>query len=127
MRRSGSLLFALGVAVAAAQSPDTFTPVANLTVPREFHTSTLLPNGTVLIAGGFSGGNGPFSTWDSAELYDPVRKTFVSAGRMTAARQMHTATLLPNGTVLIAGGSVGNGGPGQASAEVYDPATGTFV
>jgi hypothetical protein len=127
MRRSGSLLFAFGVAVAAAQSPDTFTPVANLTVPREFHTSTLLPNGTVLIAGGFSYGNGPFSTWDTAEIYDPVRATFVSTGRMIAARQMHTATLLPNGTVLIAGGSVGNGGPGQASAEVYDPATGTFA
>ena len=99
---------AFGVAAAAAQSPDTFTPVANLTVPWAFHTSTLLPNGTVLIAGGFSEGMAPFSTWDTAEIYDPVRATFVSTGQMTAARQMHTATLLPNGTVLIAGVTVAN-------------------
>jgi hypothetical protein len=39
---------------------------------------------------------------------------------------MHTATLLPNGKVLIAGGCFGNGGPGQSTAELYDPATATF-
>jgi hypothetical protein len=39
---------------------------------------------------------------------------------------MHTATLLPNGKVLIAGGCFGNGGPGQSTAELYDPATAAF-
>ncbi len=45
---------------------------------------------------------------------------------MNAARHMHTATLLPNGAVLVAGGRFQDGGPGQASAELYDPATATF-
>jgi hypothetical protein len=118
---------ALAAPLVAAQSAGTFTPIKNLTVPREFHTATLLPNGTVLIAGGFSSGIGPFSTWASAEIYDPSTGAFVSTGSMTAARHMHTATLLPDGKVLIAGGADGNGGPLQASAELYDPATATFA
>ena len=117
----------LAAPLLAAQSEGTFTPLKNLTVPREFHTATLLPDGTVLIAGGFSGGNGPFSTWASAEIYDPLTGAFTSTGSMTAARHMHTATLLPNGKVLIAGGAFGNGGLSQASAELYDLATGTFT
>jgi len=118
---------ALAAPLLMAQSAGTFTPLKNLIVPREFHTATLLPDGRVLIAGGFSFGNGPFSTWDSAEIYDRSTNAFVSTGSMTAARQMHTATLLPDGKVLIAGGAVGNGGPSQASAELYDPATGKFA
>jgi hypothetical protein len=118
---------ALAAPLLAAQSSGTFTPLKNLTVPREFHTATLLPNGTVLIAGGFSFGNGPFSTWASAEIYDPSTGAFVSTGSMTAPRQMHTATLLPDGKVLMTGGAVGNGGPPQASAELYDPATSKFT
>src|SRR5215469_17668103 len=91
---------ALAAPLLMAQSAGTFTPLKNLTVPREFHTATLLPDGRVLIAGGFSFGNGPFSTWDSAEIYDRTANAFVSIGSMTAARQMHTATLLPDGKVL---------------------------
>jgi Kelch motif len=112
--------------LAAAQSPGMFTQTGTLTVPREFHTATLLPDGKVLMTGGFSYGNGPFSTWTSAEVYDPSNGSFTATGHMTAARHMHTATLLPNGKVLIAGGRYDNGGPQLASAELYDPATGTF-
>src|SRR5262245_15860824 len=99
---------ALAAPLLMAQSAGTFPPLKNLTAPREFHTATLLTNGRVLVAGGFSFGNGPFSTWASAEIYDPSTASFMSTGSMTAARHSHTATLLPDGKVLIAGGAVGN-------------------
>jgi hypothetical protein len=108
-----------------AQSPGTFTPTGNLSVPRDFHTATLLPNGMVLIAGGLNFGSGPTLTWATAEIYDPSNGSFTAIGNMTTARQQHTATVLPNGKVLIAGGTH-DGGPPQASAELYDPVTGTF-
>jgi galactose oxidase-like protein len=117
-RIRAALFGAIGLTtLALAQSPGTFTPAGNLSIPRELHTATLLPNGKVLIAGGFSFGNGPTQTWASAEIYDPSKGTFTATGDMSTARQGHTATLLPNGKVLIAGG---------ASAELYDPATETF-
>src|SRR4029077_9281315 len=61
----------------------------------------------------------------SAELYDPTNGAFTPTGSMSTARQAHTATLLSNGKVLIAGG--GNSTSGElASAELYDPSTRTF-
>src|SRR5690349_20996051 len=113
---------ALAAPLLVAQVAGTFTPLKNLTVPREFHTATLLPNGTVLIAGE----EGSFATSASAEIYDPSTGAFVLPGPMSAARHMHTATLLPDGKVLIAGGDARNGGV-QTSAELYDPATGKFT
>src|SRR5947199_9022132 len=50
---------------------------------------------------------------------------FVITGSLATARYFHTATLLPNGKVLVAGGD-GNG-PSQESAELYDPASGTWT
>src|SRR5439155_1284465 len=49
--------------------------------------------------------------------------TFSDTGSLTTARAYHTATLLPNGKVLVAGGA---GGPVLSSVELYDPATGTW-
>lgn len=79
---------------------------------RADHTSTLLPDGRVLIAGGMVE-NGVFL--NSAELFDPAKGTFVATSSMQSRRVGHSATLLPNGKVLIAGGLAGRifeGGPG---------------
>ena len=111
-----------------AQMLGSFTPASNLTTDRQGHTATLLTNGKVVIAGGYSTVAG-FPVWLSAELFDPVAGTFTSTGNMTTPRAGHTATLLPDGRVLIAGGvevSRGNGPPPLSSAELYDPSNGAF-
>ncbi len=95
--------------------------IRSMSAKRAAHTATLLPNGKVLIAGGFVGDGGGLS---SAEVFDPTTNTFTSAENMTAARAGHTATSLPNGKILIAGGYNGNY---LGSAELYDPATGKFT
>ena len=91
-----------------------------MTSPRAAHTATLLSNGTVFLAGGFTGFEQVLAT---AELFDPESQTFSSIASMGESRQSHTATLLPNGLVLIAGGFNGDY---LASAQLFDPATGTF-
>jgi len=102
-----------------------FSPAGSMTVTRENHTSTLLKDGRVLIAGGYDVGDHPIVT---AELYDPTTGTFSATGSMVTARGYHTATLLKDGRVLIAGGSPSNNAPGAIifTAELYDPTTGTF-
>jgi hypothetical protein len=94
--------------------------VRSMATQRAAHTATLLPDGKVLVAGGFTGGG----SLASAEVFDPATSTFAPAGNMNASRAGHTATLLPNGKVLIAGGYNGSY---LASAELYDPAAHTFM
>jgi hypothetical protein len=110
------------VSLVMAQSPGTFRVTGNITMARANHTATLLFNGKVLMTGGlsFTALNAPVA---SAELYDPSRESFTPTGAMTTARAGHTATLLPNGKVLITGGSRDR----PLRAEVYDPSTGTFA
>jgi hypothetical protein len=127
-----SLLFLATGRTAPAQSPGTFTPTGSMITPRFFHTATLLADGRVLIAGGGSrdARTGAFITESSAEVYDPRAGAFTATGKMTTPRSRHTATLLPDGRVLIAGGVINEnsaGGIGLASAELYDPRTGTFT
>ena len=88
-------------------------------------TTTLLPNGQVLLAG--RGG----AEWDSgisSQLYDTARGTWTATGALGTPRVYHTATLLPDGRVLVTGGADSEyGGAALASAEVYDVATGTWT
>jgi N-acetylneuraminic acid mutarotase len=86
------------------------------------HTATLLSNGRVLVAGGFSSSN-PLSISASAELYDPVTGQWTTTGAMHVPRALHTATLLSNGNVLVAGGEDN----AADSAELYNPASGTWA
>jgi hypothetical protein len=90
---------------------------------RVSHTATLLPDGRVLIAGGYD--HDPES---GAELYDPKSGAFTETASLSTPRCKHTAGLLPDGRVLIAGGSNSRGWNGNLnSAEIYDPHTGKFT
>jgi Galactose oxidase, central domain/Kelch motif len=109
-----------------------WTPTGSLQTPRDSHTATLLPNGTVLVAGGM-GVPPPVQTLPpvdpvlaSAEIYDPVTGQWTPTGSMGQRRQVHTATLLANGKVLVAGGVSFFGGLFPTSAELYDPSTGKW-
>lgn len=87
----------------------------SLNEARAKHTATLLPNGIVLVTGGY----GPLQ---SAELYVPKTETWIyTSNQMKYARARHTATLLQSGKVLIAGGS-----PYNNRAELYDPDNDTW-
>jgi len=90
-----------------------------------YFTATLLNNGQVLVVGGTYRGTFVQYGLSSAELYNPANGTFSTTGSLNTGRYGHTATLLNNGKVLIAGGT--NNSTALASAELYDPATGKFT
>jgi hypothetical protein len=95
-------------------------------VGRVGFTATLLANGKVLIAGGTNNPyTGPFAQ-PSAEIYDPTTGMFARTLDMNVVRAGHTATLLANGKVLIAGG-VDSGDSPIGEAELYDPDTNAFA
>ncbi len=100
-----------------------FSPTETLNTGRFGSTSTVLPNGQVLVTGGING----TSATSAAELYNPVAHTWIPTGSMTVARSGHTASLLSNGLVLIVGGVSASVATALDSAEIYNPATGTFA
>ena len=119
------------VLVASGSSADLFDPangtfsrVATLTVDRGAGLSaTLLQNGKVLLAGGQAGD----SAQATAELFDPASGTSSPTGSMSDTRSFHSATLLTDGRVLIVGGGRSiRPESSVASAEIYDPVSGTF-
>lgn len=106
----------------AATTP-TWAYVGSLTAGRYQHTATLLHGGKVLVTGGASGG----TALNSAEVFDPVPTTggvyawTTVTGTTPGARTRHTATLLPSGKVLVAGG-LNDLGATVTTAALYDPA-----
>lgn len=116
------------VATADEFDPQTrrFLPCAGrLQVPRNFAQASLLPDGHVLIAGGY---NTILGSLDSAEVYDPATRAFsLLSNRMGAPRELFTATPLADGRVLLVGGFNTHWGRTQATAEIFDPQTRTFT
>ena len=106
-----------------AQAAGVFFSTGAMTVPRSQHTATLLADGRVLLTGGTLGDFGG-TVLKSTEIYDPSTGAFTPAADMREGRRMHSATLLADGRVLIAGGYAG--AAPIASAELYDPTTNTF-
>jgi hypothetical protein len=100
-----------------------------MTQPRAGHSATRLGNGRVLLAGGwYEISPGTLNAAWTAEVYDPATATFSPVGNMRKQRVDHAAHLLPDGRVLVTGGSVNSGMflEDHDDAEVFDPATGTW-
>ncbi|MGH9837501.1 MAG: kelch repeat-containing protein [Blastocatellia bacterium] len=118
--------YCIGVTNAQLYDPATgqWSATASLTAPRGYHTTTLLPNGKVLVAGGT---DSECNTLKSAELYDPATGSWSVTGSLNTARGEHTATLLANGKVLVVGGYDGNSGRSPTSVELFDSGTATVA
>jgi hypothetical protein len=102
------------------------TQTGDLVIARVGHTATLLEDGRVLVTGGHS--NNVSTIFSSAELYDPVTRTFsFTTAPMSAPRWGQSAIRLNNGKVLIVGGWVANYTVPTNGAEIYDPGTGAFT
>lgn len=138
--RDGSLLVIGG---RSSSSPNASTATVERYVPgakqavelgslitgRENHTATLLADGSVLVVAGKIGGRRYDHELglDTIERYDVSRGQSSASGSLAQARHHHTASLLPNGEILILGGIDTYGAADSAlsprSVEVYDPRT----
>lgn len=129
------------LATAELYDPETgrFSATGEMSTPRSGATATLLNNGKVLIAGGFYyPGQSNCCFPIGAELYDPDTGTFTATGDMTSGGA-DTATLLPNGKVLISKGnldrlipasepaSIFTAWPYLTATELYEPSSGKFT
>ena len=94
------------------------TPTAMPSLVRIAASATLLQDGRVLFAGGspFTTGRGLVKWFDSADIWDPSTGIFSATGTMAEPRQGQSATLLPDGRVLL----VGSGFGGSISAELFE-------
>lgn len=131
---AGGFVYSDSTATLLRYDPATNTwkqPGKTLQDARKAHTATLLKNGKVLFAGGSQGmSSNPAQTTylDSIEIYDPASGTFdPTTAKMSKKRIGHTATLMPNGQVLIVGGWCGSGcAGGKQVDDIYDPSTNTI-
>jgi N-acetylneuraminic acid mutarotase len=90
---------------------NSWSSTGGMVVPRTQAQATLLPDGHVVVSGGFSSGGFAETT---VESYDPASNSWAATGTLTQPRFGATASLLASGQILIAGG-------GTAAAEIYDP------
>lgn len=116
---------------AKAASSGTFGLTGSLNTARYHHAVTLLKDGQVLVTGGL-GVDGNYTSLDSAELYNPSTGEWTLTGSMTQSRCLHSATLLSNGDVLVAGGvnsiyDSANNIATMTAAEIYNPSTETWT
>ena len=135
----GSIVHTSALRTAEIFDPATgaWSTVAPMSAERTGHTSTLLDDGSVLVTGGhlatddasltqeftaYPLGDGPLA---SAQRFDPATGRWTPAGTMAVGRYGHTATLLSDGMVLVAGGVTADGS--TPAAEVYDPVAGTWL
>lgn len=128
------LMGGLAVSPARVGASGTWGTTGGMLTARSYHTATLLPNGKVLVVGGYGSvgyyGNGSLN---STELFDPATGTWTATAPMTTPRYGHAATLLPDGRVLVLGGAsiTYPGGTAQkdilSSAEIYDPAMNSWT
>ena len=106
----------------------TFATTGSMNFPRRGHLAVLLNSGEVLVVTGVVGTTG-FGDFNTAELFNPANGKWTFTGSTSALHDTGTATLLPNGEVLLAGG--GSGSPDSnrctALAELYDPKTGRWA
>ena len=129
---NGTVVVAGGNLPGALGSIEVYDPVAGtfssnstfMKIARTGNTMTKLADGRFLFIGGLDINQDPAL---SAEIYDPATNKFTLTGALSVGRQMHTATLLGDGTVLVVGGFAGLAHSTFVStAEVYNPASGTF-
>ena len=99
-----------------------------MTRPRTYFGAVMIAGGRILAMGGCTAlnANGCASATATAEIYNPATGKWAATGSMTVARNTFTATVLPNGKVLVAGGSTA-AGDSLSSSELYNPTTGTWA
>ncbi|MEV0171659.1 kelch repeat-containing protein [Streptomyces sp. NPDC050803] len=109
----------------------TWTTNDDMWTPRRLHTTTLLADGRVLAVGGIGRPpGGPAEGLATAEIHDPGTGHWTPTGGLRQARFSHSATLLEDGRVLVAGGVTARPGPSLQTlptAELYDPVTGQWT
>jgi N-acetylneuraminic acid mutarotase len=116
----------LGSAEVFDPGTGSWASVGAMMSPRAGHAAALLPGGSVLVAGGDSGSGSMLAT---AELFDPASGTWAATGSMVVQRGHlgPVATVLHDGRALVVGGYSGGGSTIPPTAELYDPASGSWT
>ena len=131
----GGVLLTGGTSIGSGASAERYDPLegrwraaAPMLHVRTGHTATLLQDGRVLVAGGITCCQPPNPSAEfyasTAEIYDPATNAFTATGSMRDGRGLHAAALLPDGRVLVSGGSGNDPTSPPRNAEIFDPATG---